>query len=44
MLAAYNTHYPFLTQQVADFEQRLATRMALYRQQEQLLVTIPGVE
>jgi transposase len=44
MLEAYYRHYQFLTQQVADFEQRIEARMEPYAQQVQLLVTIPGVD
>jgi Transposase and inactivated derivatives len=44
MLEAYYRHYQFLTQQVADFEQRTEARMEPYAQQVQLLVTIPGVD
>src|ERR1019366_1477789 len=44
ILEAYYRHYQFLTQQVADFEQRTEARMEPYAQQVQLLVTIPGVD
>lgn len=44
MLEAYYKHYQFLTQQVADFEQRISARMEPYSRKVELLVTIPGVD
>jgi len=44
MLEVYYKNYQFLTQQVADFEQRIEARMDPYAQQVNLLVTIPGVD
>jgi transposase len=44
MLESHYTHYRFLTNEVATFEERIAKAMEPYARQVELLISIPGID